>query len=37
MSTFDRSNLFPFIGYAEKEIDNKMLSLIGKEKKILFP
>ncbi len=36
MSTFDRSNLFPFIGYAEKEIDNKMLSLIGKEKKIFI-
>ena len=33
ISTFDRGNLFPYITYSDKEVDKKMLSLIGTEKK----
>ena len=33
ISTFDRSNLFPYIAYTDKEVDKKIISLIGTEKK----
>ncbi len=33
ISTFDRCNLYPFIAYNDKEVDKKMFSLIGLEKK----
>ncbi len=36
ISTFDRSNLFPYISYNENEVDKKMISLIGTEKKFLI-
>ena len=36
ISTFDRSNLFPYIPYNEKDVDKKMISLIGTEKKFLI-
>jgi hypothetical protein len=36
ISTFDRCNLFPYISYNENEVDKKMISLIGTEKKFLI-
>ena len=34
ISTFDRNNLYPYVAHEEKEVDRKMVSLIGTEKKI---
>ena len=32
MTAFDKSNLFPFISFNEKDVDKKMHTIMGKEK-----
>jgi len=37
MTAFDKSNLFPFISFNEKDVDKKMHTIMGKEKTFTIP